>query len=199
MPSSTPENPPWWRDSVVYQLYVRSFADADGDGVGDLDGITEHLDYIESLGVDAIWLNPCYPSPNRDGGYDAKLKTLKSKAYVKNTDSNSEWGVQFIWPIKAQYLIAWLKDGKLTPATGKTALAEMISTGKRVGELTIAPARPQDLGPVVEAVIAANPDKAAQYKAGKTGLLGFFVGQVMKSSPGADAAAVNQALRDRLG
>jgi Asp-tRNA(Asn)/Glu-tRNA(Gln) amidotransferase B subunit len=96
-------------------------------------------------------------------------------------------------------LIAWLKDGKLTPATGKTALAEMISTGKRVGELTIAPAKPQDLGPVVEAVIAANPDKAAQYKAGKTGLLGFFVGQVMKSSPGADAAAVNQALRDRLG
>ena len=48
-------------------------------------------------------------------------------------------------------------------------------------------------------VIAANADKAAQYKAGKTGLLGFFVGQVMKSSPGADAAAVNQALRDRLG
>jgi Asp-tRNA(Asn)/Glu-tRNA(Gln) amidotransferase B subunit len=75
----------------------------------------------------------------------------------------------------------------------------MISTGKRVSELTIAPAKPQDLGPVVEAVIAANPDKAAQYKAGKTGLLGFFVGQVMKSSPGADAAAVNQALRDRLG
>lgn len=65
-----PRNTSWWRDSVVYQLYVRSFADADGDGIGDLDGITEHLDYIESLGVDAIWLNPCYPSPNRDGGYD---------------------------------------------------------------------------------------------------------------------------------
>jgi glutaminyl-tRNA synthetase len=96
-------------------------------------------------------------------------------------------------------LIGWLKDGKLTPAAGKTALAEMIATGKRVSELTITPAKPQDLGPVVEAVIAANPDKAAQYKAGKTGLLGFFVGQVMKSSPGADAAAVNQALRDRLG
>jgi len=48
-------------------------------------------------------------------------------------------------------------------------------------------------------VIAANPDKAAQYKGGKTGLLGFFVGQVMKSTPGADAAAVNKALRDRLG
>ena len=81
MPSSTPENPPWWRDSVVYQLYVRSFADADGDGVGDLDGITEHLDYIESLGVDAIWLNPCYPSPNRDGGYDVANYTAIDPVY----------------------------------------------------------------------------------------------------------------------
>ncbi|MDQ1721150.1 MAG: alpha-glucosidase [Pseudonocardiales bacterium] len=61
---------PWWRDSVIYQLYVRSFADSDADGIGDLDGVTEHLDHIADLGVDGIWLNPCYPSPNRDGGYD---------------------------------------------------------------------------------------------------------------------------------
>lgn len=61
---------PWWRDSVVYQLYVRSFADSDGDGIGDLDGVTQRLDYIARLGVDALWLNPCYPSPNNDGGYD---------------------------------------------------------------------------------------------------------------------------------
>lgn len=60
----------WWRDAVIYQLYVRSFRDLNGDGVGDLDGITDGLDYIAQLGVDAIWLNPCYPSPNRDGGYD---------------------------------------------------------------------------------------------------------------------------------
>jgi len=96
-------------------------------------------------------------------------------------------------------LLQLLQDGGLTPAVAKTALAEMISTGKRVSELTIAPAKPVDLSASVEAVIAANPEKAAQYKAGKTGLLGFFVGQVMKSSPGADAAAVNQAVRDRLG
>ncbi|MDQ1750521.1 MAG: alpha-glucosidase [Pseudonocardiales bacterium] len=60
----------WWRDSIIYQLYVKSFADSDGDGVGDLDGVTAGLDHIARLGVDGIWLNPCYPSPNRDGGYD---------------------------------------------------------------------------------------------------------------------------------
>lgn len=54
----------------MYQVYVRSFADANGDGVGDLDGIRSRLDHIASLGVDAIWLNPCYPSPQRDHGYD---------------------------------------------------------------------------------------------------------------------------------
>ena len=62
--------PAWWRSSVVYQLYVKSFADSTGDGTGDLDGVTAHLDHVASLGVDAVWLNPCYPSPDRDGGYD---------------------------------------------------------------------------------------------------------------------------------
>ena len=60
----------WWRDSVVYQLYVKSYADGDGDGIGDLGGVVDHLDHIAGLGVDAVWLNPCYPSPNKDGGYD---------------------------------------------------------------------------------------------------------------------------------
>jgi oligo-1,6-glucosidase len=60
----------WWKEAVVYQLYPRSFQDSDGDGVGDLKGITQRLDYLQSLGVDAIWLNPICASPNDDNGYD---------------------------------------------------------------------------------------------------------------------------------
>jgi alpha-glucosidase len=60
----------WWRDAVVYQIYVRSFSDADGDGVGDLEGIRARLGYLELLGVDAIWLTPFYRSPMADFGYD---------------------------------------------------------------------------------------------------------------------------------
>jgi len=60
----------WWKEAIVYQIYPRSFKDSDGDGVGDLRGIIEKLDYIQSLGVDAVWLNPIYKSPNDDGGYD---------------------------------------------------------------------------------------------------------------------------------
>ncbi|MBV8756369.1 MAG: glutamine--tRNA ligase/YqeY domain fusion protein [Deltaproteobacteria bacterium] len=91
-----------------------------------------------------------------------------------------------------------LQAGSITPVLAKTALAQ-IAAGKRFSDLKLEPAKAVDLGAAIDPVIAANPDKAAQYKAGKTGLLGFFVGQVMKSSPGADAAAVNQAVRDRLG
>jgi alpha-glucosidase len=60
----------WWREGVVYQVYPRSFADSNGDGIGDLPGLTARLDYLEWLGVDGIWLNPIHPSPNVDWGYD---------------------------------------------------------------------------------------------------------------------------------
>src|SRR6058998_2557726 len=60
----------WWREAVVYQVYVRSFADANGDGVGDLAGVRDRLPYLRDLGVDALWFNPWYPSPLADNGYD---------------------------------------------------------------------------------------------------------------------------------
>jgi glycosidase len=60
----------WWRDALVYQIYPRSFQDSDGDGVGDLEGIRSRLDYVGWLGAEAIWLNPIYPSPGADCGFD---------------------------------------------------------------------------------------------------------------------------------
>ena len=67
MPASSD---PWWTHAVIYEIYPRSFQDSNGDGIGDLNGITQRLDYLEALGVDAIWIAPCYPSPQVDFGYD---------------------------------------------------------------------------------------------------------------------------------
>ena len=65
----TPD-PQWWRQAVVYQVYPRSFADSDGNGIGDLRGITSRVPYLRDLGIDAVWLSPFYPSALADGGYD---------------------------------------------------------------------------------------------------------------------------------
>jgi oligo-1,6-glucosidase len=71
----------WWKEAVVYQVYWRSFYDTNGDGFGDLQGVIEKLDYIKKLGVDVIWLNPCYESPDRDNGYDiADYYSIMEKA-----------------------------------------------------------------------------------------------------------------------
>ena len=68
--TSTPPNTDWWRGATLYQVYPRSFADSDGDGIGDLPGITARLPYIASLGVDGVWISPFFQSPMRDFGYD---------------------------------------------------------------------------------------------------------------------------------
>ena len=67
---SVMNDPLWYKDAVIYQLHVKSFFDANNDGVGDFPGLLQKLDYIASLGVNAIWLLPFYPSPRRDDGYD---------------------------------------------------------------------------------------------------------------------------------
>jgi len=70
VPPTLVVDPLWWRSAVIYQVYVRSFTDSDGDGTGDLRGVRSRLGYLKELGVDALWFNPWYPSPLADGGYD---------------------------------------------------------------------------------------------------------------------------------
>ena len=67
---TVPADKKWWKEAIVYQIYPRSFKDSDGDGIGDLKGIISKLDYIKKLGIDVVWLNPIYSSPNDDNGYD---------------------------------------------------------------------------------------------------------------------------------
>ena len=64
------EKHPWWQHAVFYEIYPRSFADSNNDGMGDINGITSKLDYLQHLGIDAIWITPCFPSPQVDFGYD---------------------------------------------------------------------------------------------------------------------------------
>ena len=71
-PSSPAPTNAWWKEVVVYQIYPRSFNDSNGDGVGDLAGVTAKLDYLQTLGIDVIWLSPHFDSPNADNGYDIR-------------------------------------------------------------------------------------------------------------------------------
>jgi alpha-glucosidase len=77
---------PWWRGAAIYQIYVRSFADSSGDGVGDFAGLISKLDYISALGVDAIWLSPIHPTPNRDWGYDVSDYDTVNPEYGTESD-----------------------------------------------------------------------------------------------------------------
>jgi maltose alpha-D-glucosyltransferase/alpha-amylase len=78
--------PGWLADAVFYQIYPQSFADSGGDGIGDLTGITEHLDHLAWLGVTALWLNPCFVSPFRDAGYDISDYLNVAPRYGSNDD-----------------------------------------------------------------------------------------------------------------
>ena len=72
MASKEPITEKWWKEAIIYQIYPRSFFDTNGDGIGDLRGIIEKLDYLKDLGVSAIWMSPIYDSPNDDNGYDIR-------------------------------------------------------------------------------------------------------------------------------
>ncbi len=79
-------NPEWLEEAVFYQIYPQSFYDANNDGIGDIRGIIEKLDYIESLGVNAVWLNPCFVSPFLDAGYDVADFYKVAPRYGTNSD-----------------------------------------------------------------------------------------------------------------
>lgn len=76
----------WWQNAVVYQVYPRSYQDSNGDGIGDLAGLTQRLPYIKRLGADVIWLNPIYKSPDKDNGYDISDYQSIQSAYGTMAD-----------------------------------------------------------------------------------------------------------------
>ena len=74
-------NPQWYKEAVIYEIHIRAFADSNDDGIGDFNGLVDRLDYLQDLGVTALWLLPFYPSPLRDGGYDISDYTKINPAY----------------------------------------------------------------------------------------------------------------------
>src|SRR5688572_32948938 len=74
-------NPEWYKDAILYEISIRGYADSNADGMGDIPGLISKLDYVEDLGVDAIWILPFYPSPMRDGGYDISDYTSVDPRY----------------------------------------------------------------------------------------------------------------------
>ena len=81
----------WWKSAVVYQIYPRSFADTNGDGVGDIPGITSRVDYLAELGVDVVWLSPIYPSPQDDNGYDISDYHDVDPTFGSRPTSTASW------------------------------------------------------------------------------------------------------------
>ncbi len=87
---SPPSGTAWWQHGIIYEIYLRSFMDSNGDGVGDLQGLRRRLDYLVWLGVDAIWITPMYPSPMADGGYDI------SELAVASTRFSETWSTSIV-------------------------------------------------------------------------------------------------------
>jgi alpha-glucosidase len=132
---------PWWRDAVVYQIYSRSFADSNGDGVGDIEGVRQHLDYLKWLGVDAIWLTPFYDSPWNDGGYDVANYRLVDPQLGSNDDverliaSAHELGIKVLADIVPNHSSSeheWFKEAVARGPESRAAQRYHVVRGKGV-------------------------------------------------------------------
>ncbi|HEU5402865.1 MAG TPA: alpha-glucosidase [Terriglobales bacterium] len=127
-PAGNNESHTWWKSAVFYELYPRSFGDSNGDGVGDLNGITAHLDYLKQLGVDAIWITPCFPSPQVDFGYDVSdyenidpmYGTLKD--FDRMQQEAKKRGIRIILDLVVNHTSdqhAWFKDSRSSRTSAK--------------------------------------------------------------------------------
>jgi alpha-glucosidase len=119
---------PWWKHAVIYELYPRSFQDTNGDGVGDINGITSRLDYLKDLGVDAVWITPAYPSPQIDFGYDISNYTAIDPQFGTMADMDRLFaeahkrGLRIIMDLVPNHTsdqIAWFKESRSSRSNPK--------------------------------------------------------------------------------
>mgnify|MGYP000208126839 CR=1 FL=1 len=140
-PPSDIDTPAWVRDAVFYQIYPQSFCDSNGDGIGDIPGIIQKLDYLSELGVNAVWLNPCFTSPFQDAGYDVADYCKVAPRYGTNADlvrlfgKARRRGIRFglavaFAQVGAQFFLVVVRDRLLTTTGLDSGLVELVGAGQ---------------------------------------------------------------------